>query len=62
MERIVILDSENGKVYVRQVPESMLEDDGDLILQHFADKENFRSGECDFMIVNDDDYLDDTTV
>lgn len=61
-ERIIILDNESGRVFIRFVPTRLIEADGDEILEHFAKALKLHAGDCTYMVVNDDDYLDDTTV
>lgn len=60
-ERIVILDASTGKVFVRFVPQSMIELDGDEILEYFAPKLGLSVSDCTFMVVNDDDFINDDT-
>lgn len=61
-ERIVILDFRKGKVYIRFVPMSMVEKDADEIVYYFAPKLNLHHNDCQYMVVNSMDYLDDNTL
>lgn len=64
-ERIVILDAGEGKVYVRFVPTSMIEEDGDDVLEFLIEKElgqyGVRASDCTYMLVNGDDFINDNT-
>ncbi len=60
-ERIVILDFRTGKVHIRPVPMSMIEEDAEVIVNYYEDILDIHSSDCTYMLVNDDDYMDDTT-
>lgn len=61
-ERIVILNSATGQVLIRFVPLDMIENDANEIVEFFAIQEGFKESDCQYMVVNDDDFIDDTTV
>ena len=58
VERIVILDFRTGKVFVRFVPLDMIESDADEIAMYFENELKIHVNDCQYMIVNDEDFLD----
>ncbi len=59
-KKIVILNFATGQTLVRTVHENMLESDASDICHYFADKENFKDFDCQYMVVNDSDFIIDT--
>ena len=57
-ERIVILDFETGKVFIRFVPADMLESDASEIAMFFEKELKIHIDDCQYMLVNDDDFLE----
>jgi len=55
-EKIVILDASEGKVYIRSVPQKMIEWDGDRIFDYWAELLKLNVSDCEWMIANDDDF------
>jgi len=60
MEKIVILDFNLGKVYIRPVPTKMLELDANEIVSKMGKKLGIKETSCYYMVVNDNgDFLDE---
>ena len=57
-ERIVILDFRTGKVFVRYVPLDMIELGADEIAMYFENELEIHVDDCQYMIVNDAEFLD----
>lgn len=60
MERITILDFASGKVFIREVPEDMIEKDAEDVFAYYAGALGLRESDCTYMISNDDDFIDST--
>ena len=60
-ERIVILDFRTGKVFIRKVPMALIESDADEIVAHFENELEIHGNDCQYMVVNDNDFMDDNT-
>lgn len=58
-EKIVILDAEHGKVFIRSVPLEQIEWDANEIVEAMAEKLEIRESNCQYMVVNDEDFLDE---
>lgn len=61
-ERIVILDFTRGKVFIEFVPMSMIEADANEIVISLESKLGIKESECQYMVVNDDDFITDNTL
>lgn len=57
-EKIVILDFSTGKVFIRPVPIALIEKDADEIVDFFEPLLGIRATDCQYMVVNGDDFLD----
>ena len=57
-ERIVILDFFSGKVFIRFVPIDMIEADANDIVAYFENELKIHADDCQYMVVNDADFLD----
>lgn len=50
MKKITILDYQSATVYVRNIPPEIENNEGDDILEYFAEKMNLQSSDCMYML------------
>ena len=56
-EKIIILDFNSGKVFIRNVPIKMIELDADEIVRKFERILGIKEKDCQYMVVNGDDFI-----
>ncbi len=56
---ITILDFSTATVYIKQVPESIQELQSDEIMEHFATELNIREKDCQYMIIEENNFESD---
>lgn len=52
MKKIIILDFQSGKAYIRPVPDNMTDQEAEDVLVYFADILNLSIDDCEYTIIN----------